>query len=82
MLLAAVTLWVTGQAAAHEIRPGYLELREIAPTSFSVVWKVPMRDGARLRLEPVFPETCRQQTTPTSREVGGGCLLCATDMAR
>lgn len=74
MLLAAVTLWVTGQAAAHEIRPGYLELREIAPTSFSVVWKVPMRDGARLRLEPVFPETCRQQTTPTSREVGGGWL--------
>lgn len=30
-----------GTAVAHEVRPGYLELREIAAGRFQVLWKKP-----------------------------------------
>ena len=45
-------------ASAHEVRPAYLELVETDPDTFSVVWKQPVRDGRRLRIDPVFPDTC------------------------
>ncbi len=73
-LLLTLLLWAVGQAAAHEIRPGYLELREIAPTSFTVTWKVPVRGGAPLAINPVFPASCRDQTEPSTRPVTGARL--------
>ncbi len=30
---------------AHEIRPAYLEIKESAPDSFQLIWKVPMLNG-------------------------------------
>ena len=45
-------------AAAHEVRPGYLELRETAPGVFSVLWKKPARGDLILRIDPVFPAGC------------------------
>ena len=50
-------------AAAHELRPAFLELAEIAPEEFDVVWKVPARGEARLALDATLPETC-EETTP------------------
>ncbi|MCA3572962.1 MAG: HupE/UreJ family protein, partial [Aestuariivirga sp.] len=37
-------------AAAHELRPAYLELAEGAPGQFSVLWKVPAAGDRRLSL--------------------------------
>ncbi len=45
-------------AAAHEVRPGYLELRETAPGVFSVLWKKPARGDLILKIDPVFPAGC------------------------
>jgi len=45
-------------ARAHEIRPAYLELREVEPERFDVIWKVPMRGELQLDLEPVLPASC------------------------
>lgn len=45
-------------AQAHEVNPAYLEVTETAPDRHAVVWKQPLKDGMRLRLTPVFPETC------------------------
>jgi hydrogenase/urease accessory protein HupE len=43
-------------AAAHEVRPAYLELREVAPGAYDVLWKVPARgDNMRLALYARFP---------------------------
>ncbi len=66
-LFAVLVIWIAAQVHAHEVRPGYLELREIAPATFSVLWKVPMRGGARLKLDPQLPDTCQQKTPPSSR---------------
>ncbi len=39
---------------AHEVRPSYLELREMLPGEYAVLWKTPMRGDARLALDPEF----------------------------
>ena len=41
-------------AAAHEVRPAYLELREETPGVFSVLLKTPMQGDARLALSAAF----------------------------
>jgi hypothetical protein len=35
-------------AAAHELRPGYLELRETATDRYRALWKQPARGDLRL----------------------------------
>jgi hydrogenase/urease accessory protein HupE len=46
-------------ARAHEVRPGYLELRETEPGLFAMTWKVPALGEYRLAIEPMFPAFCR-----------------------
>ena len=45
---------IAGPVDAHEVRPGYLELREEEPGEFSALWKTPMRGDLRLALTPHF----------------------------
>lgn len=45
-------------AAAHEVRPAYLEITQTGLGEHSVVWKQPVANGQRLRINPVFPDTC------------------------
>ena len=48
-------------AAAHEVRPAYLEITETAHGEYDVIWKQPVLDGRRLKLDPVFPGNCARQ---------------------
>lgn len=48
---------MSGIAAAHEIRPAFLELKEHAEGKFDVLWKVPSRGGAPLAGEEIPHET-------------------------
>jgi hypothetical protein len=50
--------------SAHEVRPAYLELRETAPETYDVLWKVPARGGnMRLSLQIEFPSDTTNVTT-------------------
>jgi hydrogenase/urease accessory protein HupE len=52
-------------AAAHELRPAYLELRETAPDTFDALWKVPAAgEGLRLALYVRLPASCVNLTEP------------------
>ncbi len=53
-------------AAAHEVRPAYLQLTEIEPNTFDVLWKTPARGQRRLGLYVRFPADCEQLTEPTA----------------
>jgi hydrogenase/urease accessory protein HupE len=44
---------------AHEVRPGYLELRQTAASTYAVLWKVPAVGDMRLSIHPRFPENCK-----------------------
>jgi hydrogenase/urease accessory protein HupE len=61
---------VTGVAQAHEVRPGYLQLRELDSGTYELVWKVPAKGGKRLGLYVRLPDHCRG-SEPVGRFVGG-----------
>ena len=58
LLIMALLVLSSSSLYAHEIRPGYLELREVASEKYEVLWKQPARGAMRLKLDPVFPEDC------------------------
>lgn len=69
----------SGIARAHEVRPAFLQLTEVAEGRFDVLWKQPLLaadavSGQRLPLEPVLPANCRSlgQRIP---EIAGGALI-------
>jgi hydrogenase/urease accessory protein HupE len=56
MLLLAVAPLPSAQA--HEVRPGYLEVRQVDAEAFDVLWKVPAKGEYRLRLHARMPGEC------------------------
>jgi hypothetical protein len=79
LLLAALALAAT-PLAAHELQPGFLELRETAPDIYDVLWKLPsLGEGsdARMPMIPVFPETCRQEGEARTGRAGTAWLFTA-----
>ncbi|MCH7717464.1 MAG: HupE/UreJ family protein [Gemmatimonadetes bacterium] len=65
-------------AAAHEVRPGYLELRETAPGVFRVLWKKPARGDMILKIDPVFPDGCAVVGIGSETIRGGAYVARAT----
>jgi hypothetical protein len=72
-LLAAALLPVQG-ARAHEVRPGFLELRATAANVFLMTWKVPALGAYRLGIEPRLPESCHLIDQPTTVQAGGAFI--------
>ncbi len=58
-------------AHGHEVRPAYLELRQIGADGWSVLWKVPALGEMRLSLHPRFPDNCSPGSEPIARLAGG-----------
>jgi len=73
-LCLAGFVFTAAEVHAHEVRPAYLGLTEIAGNSYKVVWKQPILNDKRLRLDPVFPAGCNT-TEPMLEEVIPGALL-------
>lgn len=59
---------------AHEVRPAYLELTEIEPNTFSVLWKQPVLSDRRLPLEPRFPQACTVTERSPSEHTGDALI--------
>jgi len=62
--LFALLLAMACPAAAHEIRPAYLQIDETAPAQYAVLWKVPAAGDRRLALYVRFPAECRKLSEP------------------
>lgn len=65
-LLLFLCTWLSGSAAAHEVRPGLLQLTEAPYEQFDVLWKVPARGDRVLPIQPVFSDNCQPLTPPLS----------------
>jgi hydrogenase/urease accessory protein HupE len=74
VLLLLGALLSVSVASAHEIRPGFLELRQSSESRWDVSWKVPMRGELRLALDPILPAACAP-ITERSTVVGGGAMV-------
>jgi hypothetical protein len=61
LLLLLLYLLLPVWTYAHEIRPAYLELRQTAPETYDVLWKVPGRgEDLRFGIYVRLPENCQK----------------------
>ncbi len=71
----AIVLLVLGGLAtpawAHEVRPGYLELKQTGAETYDVLWKVPAAGDRRLGLYVRFPDETVETSEHRGRFVGG-----------
>lgn len=58
-------------ALGHEIRPGFLQLRETAPNFYLMTWKVPALGDYRLGITPRLPDSCHLISQPAWTQAGG-----------
>ena len=74
--LAVLVVFAAGlavlPAGAHELQPGFLELKETAPGRYDVLWKLPSLGASDVRMPivPVFPERCAQVGEARSERAG------------
>jgi hypothetical protein len=76
VLIAALVLicgW--GLAVAHEVRPGFLELRETGQNTYSFLWKKPTGGEVEIYIAPVIPDECRLTTAGRQQLTPGAVIV-------
>lgn len=71
VLLVAALALASGVADAHEVRPGYLEIRQTDVETYDVLWKVPGKGDLRLGIYARLPERCEALRPPATYAAGG-----------
>lgn len=71
LLAMVLTANMPGIAFGHEVRPGYLELRQTGADSWSMLWKVPALGDMRLSIHPLLPENCATASEPVAFQSDG-----------
>jgi hydrogenase/urease accessory protein HupE len=61
-------------AFAHEVRPAFLQITEVEPASYDMVWKTPAQADMRLALNVVLPSGCRNVGQPRTTPVEGAVI--------
>jgi hydrogenase/urease accessory protein HupE len=69
---AALTLFQS--ATAHEARPAYMQVTEIAPQRYEILWRTPALSGMRLPVVLRFPENTRNVAEPVIRELSDSLI--------
>ncbi len=67
-LLAALIMPMS-IACAHEIRPAYLQIDEVGPGRYQVLWRTPVLSGMRLPVMLRLPDEIHQVTAPAVQEL-------------
>ncbi|MBI1340477.1 HupE/UreJ family protein [bacterium] len=73
-LLLALAAGAAQPALAHEVRPAYLEIREIGPALYDVLWKTPAQGRMRLALDVDLPSDCESIAAPRTVLVDAAVL--------
>jgi hydrogenase/urease accessory protein HupE len=75
LLIIALVLIFSGDLAfAHEVRPGFLELRETGQNTYSFLWKKPTGGEVEIYIAPVIPAECHL-TTPGRQQLTPGAVI-------
>jgi len=62
------------QVRAHEIRPAYLQIDEIRPARYEVLWRTPVLSGMKLPVALRFPDEVRNVTQPSEQELSDSLI--------
>ena len=74
-LLTLLLLLLCYNVSAHEVRPGYLEIKssditsDSSSTVYDVMWKMPVKGPVKLQLSVVLPEDCNTRSPVSSRVI-------------
>jgi hypothetical protein len=68
------TLAFLSSVAAHQARPAYMEVTEIAPHRYQIVWRTPLLSGMRLPVALRFSENIHNVTEPSLRELSDSLI--------
>jgi hydrogenase/urease accessory protein HupE len=64
ILLALVLVFSMAQVAhAHRFAPSLLQVDEIAPQQYNLVWKTPAQGVSNVPLRPLWPQSCEVHST-------------------
>jgi hydrogenase/urease accessory protein HupE len=74
LLLWLAALALAPMASAHEIRPAFLQIREVEPNVYDFLWKTPSQGEMRLALNVIQPKDCTNAGEPRRTQVGGAVL--------
>ncbi len=75
VLLFFLSLFALAPSAfAHEIRPAFLQIREVEPATYDVLWKTPAQGDMRLALNVILPPACANSGDPRSIVVDGAVV--------
>ncbi len=74
MLVGLILVAGVQIVAAHELRPGFLELHETGPNTYNFLWKKPSGGEVEIAIVPIIPQECRL-TTPGRQQVTPGAVV-------
>jgi hydrogenase/urease accessory protein HupE len=74
LLMVLVLVLGARSASAHEVRPGFLELRQTGPEAYSFLWKKPSGGEIEIYIAPIVPRECRLATSG-QQELTPGALI-------
>ena len=72
-VILALTSGFVGIVQAHEVRPGYLQIKQVDALTYDLLWKVPAKGDRRLGLYVRLPGYCQNSET-TSRFADGAYI--------
>jgi hydrogenase/urease accessory protein HupE len=67
VLLGAST--ITSAARAHDVRPAYLEVTQVTPDRYAILWRTPVLSGMRLPVALRLPDGVREAREPVVQEL-------------
>lgn len=73
-MLVLLTIVAAAPAAAHEVRPAFLQIRELGPATYDVLWKTPAQGEMRLALNVILPHACRDLGEPRATLVNAAVV--------
>jgi hydrogenase/urease accessory protein HupE len=74
LVIVFAALACLNSAMAHDARPAYMEVTEVAPQRYEVVWRTPVLSGMRLPVVLRFPESTRNVTEPALTELSDSLI--------
>ncbi len=85
LALLIMLLTITATARADELRPGYLELTQLSPSDWRMVWKAPIKGGLASNVTPSLPKSCAVRLASRTRVNGAivavSDVKCTADLA-
>lgn len=73
-LLIFLLLSLSVVASAHESRPAYLEIKETAPSTYSILWRAPVLSGNKLPVVLTFPDSVKTIGEPITQRLSDSII--------